>query len=365
MLTFIPLEHYSQTYYFFMAIIVVMMVLHCSTASLNTNFRSNIILVKSLGVFSLLFTTFYMGLRPISGHYFGDMGTYYFIFEQFKFYGMEVMPSEDRLFYIFVFICSQIMEAHTFFLVCVIIYILPLFIISLSLFKKYWFYSFLFLIISFSFWSYGTNGIRNGIATSLFLLVFIQRNTFSKGLILLISIGIHNSMLLPVCAYLLANMVNNTKLTLLVYISTIPFSLIVGSTFQSLVGRFISDPRVHYLTENNNDDVFSSTGFRWDFLTYSIFAVVLGWFFIQKKHFNDRLYSIIYRTYLISNGFWILVIYANFSNRFAYLSWFMMALVVIYPLLKDHLFKNQHKRIGILLSGYFLFTFFMNVILGA
>jgi surface polysaccharide O-acyltransferase-like enzyme len=66
---------------------------------------------------------------------------------------------------------------------------------------------------------------------------------------------------------------------------------------------------------------------------------------------------------VFANAFWILVIRANFSNRFAYLSWFMMALVIIYPLLKKEMIKNQYKVLAKVMLIYFAFTFLMNVIL--
>ena len=38
--------------------------------------------------------------------------------------------------------------------------------------------------------------------------------------------------------------------------------------------------------------------------------------------------------YLTANAFWILVIRSSFSNRFAYLSWFLMAIIIFYPFFK-------------------------------
>lgn len=57
--------------------------------------------------------------------------------------------------------------------------------------------------------------------------------------------------------------------------------------------------------------------------------------------------------------FWVLVIRANFSDRFAYLSWFMYALVMMYPLLESpDSFNNVRQKIfGLYL--YNLFTYFM------
>jgi hypothetical protein len=64
----------------------------------------------------------------------------------------------------------------------------------------------------------------------------------------------------------------------------------------------------------------------------------------------------------MANAFWILVIRANFSNRFAYLSWFLMAVIVFYPFFKMKFFKKQNKVLAYTILGYFGFTYLMFLI---
>ena len=106
-----------------------------------------------------------------------------------------------------------------------------------------------------------------------------------------------------------------------------------------------------------------AASFRWDFLLYSATGVYAGWYYIIKKNFDDTFYIRLFNIYLIANAFWVLVIRANFSNRFAYLSWFMLGVIIIYPLLKQNFLSNQHRVIGGVLIIYFAFTYLMNVIL--
>ena len=91
----------------------------------------------------------------------------------------------------------------------------------------------------------------------------------------------------------------------------------------------------------------------------SSFPVFTGWYFIFKKNFNDKFYSHIFNIYLVCNAFWILIIRANFSNRFAYLSWFLMSLIIIYPFLKQQFFKKQELVIAKVTLFYYGFTFLM------
>lgn len=367
MLTLIPLEYYTAVYYYFLLVIVFLVLLYTQLSAFDSRFESNRKFFKILGSVTFIFVIFYMGLRPISGYYFGDMSTYNKTFEDLKFFGVTTaIPKNDIIFYYYMFVTSKIMEAGGFFLLTTFIYTVPIFIVSKKIFGKYWFYLFLMFVTSFSFWAYGTNGLRNGLATSVFLLVYSYRRLSLRLLILLVACHIHSSMIIPTVAYIIALVIHRPILLFYGWILTIPLSLFSGGFFQSLFSGFFSDDRTSYLTEGNiNGDDFSSTGFRWDFILYSAVAVLIGYYFIYKKHYQNRLYHLIYGTYLVANAFWILVIKANFSNRFAYLSWFIMPLVILYPLLEQPKTKHNHQLVGYAISLYFSFTLFMFIKSGA
>lgn len=360
MFNLIPLEHYTSTYYYVLLMIVFLMFSYTQLTVFDSKYESNKIFIKILALITFPFVFIYMGARPLSGRYFLDMVTYNQIFEILKSFGGAALPENDVFFYHYMLAASKIMDSEGFFLLTAFFYTLPLYIVSKKLFKKYWFYSFLLFVTSLSFWSYGTNGIRNGLATSIFLLVFSTQNLILRILILILAINIHSSMLIPTLGYLIALIVSRTKLLLYGWCLAIPVSLVGGDFFQRLFSKMYNDDRTSYLTEGNvNNDVFSSTGFRWDFVAYSAIAVIVGYYFIYRKHYTDKIYHVIYGTYLIANALWILVIKANFSNRFAYLSWFIMPLVVIYPLLNQPKTKQNHQLVGYSILLYFLFTFFM------
>ena len=171
----------------------------------------------------------------------------------------------------------------------------------------------------------------------------------------------HKTLFLPILAYLATYFYNNPKFYFKGWLMCIPLSLVLGGVWISLFSSlgFADDRLSGYLSSSSEEGTFSATGFRWDFLFHSAFAVFAGWYFVVKRGFSDALYNRLLNTYLICNGFWVLVIRANFSNRFAYLSWFMMAIVIIYPLLKKNFFKNQHALLGNIILAYFSFTYLM------
>lgn len=353
-LDLIPLEIYTPILYYVLALIVI----------INYLRLQNGFVINKTGILLVFFLIAYMGLRPISGFYFGDMANYYRFFESYQ-QGEPITQTDDLFFHYFTKLCSAIMNANFYFLVCALLYIYPLFLVSKKWLKAYWYYAFLLIVSSFSFWAYGTNGIRNGIAGSIFLLAVSRDKRVWQSILLFVAINFHKTMLLPTMGFVIAQFYNKPKHFMWFWVLCIPLSFIGGGVWESLFASIgFGDDRLSYLTEGNvNDDKFSGTGFRWDFLIYSATAVYAGWYFIVKKKFNDKIYNNLFITYLFANAFWILVIRANFSNRFAYLSWFMMAVIIAYPFLRSNLIKNQSKSFAKVLLLYFLFTFFMNVIL--
>lgn len=150
-----------------------------------------------LGLFLLIFVILYIGTRPISGRYFVDMQTYANEFERYASGEKKITEEKDYIFNYFMIICSKVMDVYGFFIICAMLYVVPLYRFSKKHFKEYWFYSFFILIISFSFWTYGVNGIRNGIATSLFFLALSFDKKIVTAFIFFLAISFHKSLMLP------------------------------------------------------------------------------------------------------------------------------------------------------------------------
>ena len=348
-------EIYYVVYINICLFLVVFTLLH--TRILELNNPKNLRFINFSGYVLLVFLILYIGQRPIS-YKFGDTGNYYKAYVAYQ-NGASISESVgDYGWHVFMKAAAQVMSIHSFFTIIAFIYIYPLYRISIAFFKEYWYYAFLMFVISFSFYTYGVNGIRNGAAASLFLWgISYNHKKIIMAVFFFFAIQFHKTLLLPILAYVLTYFYNNPKGYLKGWLICIPLSLLMGGMFVILFSSlgFAEDRMSGYLTGAN----VGSSPFRWDFLFHSAFAVFAGWYFIYKKKFQDKLYFQLLNTYLIANGFWILVIKANFSNRFAYLSWFMMAIIIIYPLLKQQFFKNQHVIIGKVVLAYFAFTYIM------
>lgn len=90
--------------------------------------------------------------------------------------------------------------------------------------------------------------------------------------------------------------------------------------------------------------------------------VLMTWFVTVKRQFRDRTFNILAITYILCNSFWVMVIRAAFSNRFAYLSWFLYPIIIAYPLLRFRIWKDQGNKAALILFLYAGFTYFMFVL---
>lgn len=357
----IPAEYYTNIYYQFL-LLMTLVVLAQGGTKLESS--QNLSAKKVLGFIVFVIILFYIGLRPLN-YRFGDMVIYD---RQFQTYasGAPLKIEKDALFEYFKFGTAQIASSSVFFFLCAILYLVPLYLACKKFFKDYWFYGFFMLVISFSFWTYGTNGLRNGIATSLFLYGLSKDKKFLILTILFASTFVHKSMLLPLFAYIATLVYNNSKAYFYLWLACIPLSLALGGFFTNFfmtVGIVEEKAVEGYLGEFNQaaEGVELNVGFRWDFLVYSASGVFAGWYYIYKQKYQDKLYLQLLNVFLFCNAFWILVIRANYSNRLAYLSWFMLGIIIIYPLIRNKFFENQHQVIVKVILAYFAFTYIMNV----
>lgn len=364
--TLIPIEYYTNIYYYFFLVICLYTFITSQHYSIDD--IHNLKVKKNLTYLIFLFVVIYIGTRPLSGKYFGDMRTYADTYERYS-TGIDDVEKNDFLFDLLMQGCSTIMPVEFFFLICTCLYVIPLMYATKSFFSEYQFYGFLMLVISMSFWSYGTNGLRNGIATSIFILALSRKKIINALFWILVSTQFHKSLTVPALIFIVTYFYNNSKTFFYVWLAAIPLSLVLGGFWENFflnIGLFDDNNHLegYLVLDDEFQAQFSKVGFRWDFLLYSAIGVFSAWYYIVKKDYiEDQLYVKMCNIYLLANAIWILVIRANFSNRFAYLSWFLLGLIIIYPLLKYKFFKNQHQVVGRIVFIYFMFTFLMNVIL--
>ena len=175
-----------------------------------------------------------------------------------------------------------------------------------------------------------------------------------------LAFNIHRSTALPIACVLAAFFIKDTRIILGWWIASIFLSLVAGGPIEAFfTGLGFDDRMSNYSSENIDVSAFSSLGFRWDFLLYSAMPILLGYYVVIKRKIWDQKYLLLLHTYILCNSFWVMMIRAAYSIRFAYLSWFLYALVLIYPCLKLPIWKDQGKKAALIIMGHLGFTFFM------
>ena len=334
-------------------------------------FGENGTALNHLALFLTIFLTLFLGLRPVD-----------LVFVDTKLYAdmYEIVSEYQNIDWDTVWLWNGIIvtckklgfTVNQYFLLIEIIYIGSVLIVCILTMRKNLWLSILFFLSSFSFYSYGVNGLRNGISCHLVLIgicLLLERRIVIKTIAILLFIlatAIHNSVLLPCICIFSSFFLKSPKNAIAIWGVSIIFSLIFGNVIGNFIQSFgFFEEKMGYLTdleETNISDSFSHTGFRFDFLLYSAVPVLFVWYLTVKRHFKDNLFNLIAKTYILANAFWILVIRASYTNRFAYLSWFIYPLLIAYPLIRMDIWNDQDRKTALILFAYSGFTFFMNFV---
>lgn len=300
---------------------------------------------------------------------FGDSVNYAHHFELAKYQTGEDGLKGEWLWMKLMNFTAQIGDVHTFFLIVSIGY----FGYQLWACRRFTpnnvLISYLFVLGAFSAYSYATNGIRNGLACAMLLtaLSYFGGNKKDKiiaAAIAFFAVAIHKSVLIPITmAVVSMYCIKSFKQAYGFWLFSIVLSLVLGGAISNFIaGLGFDDERVSYLT-NYDDGQYTNISFRWDFLLYSMMPIVLGYYVVIKRGIQDKTYLLLLNTYTLSNAFWVMVIRANYSNRFAYLSWFMYPIVLAYPLLKLDIWEEQQgKYLKRIMLAQIAFTWIMNTI---
>jgi hypothetical protein len=330
-------------------------ILHILTAGKNKSFP---VFIIGLGVILSVFVIYQLQSSPaLAGN---DKFNYLRLFQNISL--GQALESKDIGFGYYVYLCRSLFSDESlFFTLTALLYILGYWIFALKTFgNKYVFVFLLMVFVSFGFIAYGINTIRAGIALSMFMIaISYHKNTLVFILFGILSVLFHKSLAIPFLFFILSHYFNHPKLFLKIWILALVLSFLNISVITSFLQNVFSfDDRsgIYFDTENS---LRYKTGFRIDFVIYSSIPIAVSYYYIFKLKLKDKLYSQLFNTYLLTNAVWLLVIRMAFTDRVAYLSWFLIPFLVLYPLLKYKLPINQRKWVASILFVALSFTTFM------
>ena len=362
---FIPAYYYTTVYYTTLLVLCWFTVLYYIGAGSQRILHAEGSPVQTAAFILSLLIFFFLGLRQASTE-FGDCWLYALEYNTGAQDYRPVSLSDEWLWGCIAGVCRSMgFNVNEYFLFIEFFYIGGMFTCSLILMRKNIWIAMLFFFVAFQTFTFGTNGIRNGMACSIELVAIAL--VFEPGLkrfwgffLMFLALGIHRSTMLPTAASVASvYWVKDTKWAICFWIASIFISLVAGSEVTQIFVSLGFDDRMDQYSYEATSEYFSGTGFRWDFWLYSLFPVIMIWYVTRYRKFTDFSYAIIANVYLLCNAFWLIVIRSSFSNRFAYLSWFIYPVVMAFPLLRMNLWKDQDRKTALILFFYSGFTFFM------
>lgn len=303
-------------------------------------------------VYSLVFPFVDSYDKPIYLEYYENAETIY------SDYNRELLWGKLQLFLSSVFFNNELL--YWFFYS--VFYCVAYFFVAKKFFPyQYAGYFVLCVVACMGFVAYGSNTIRAGFGIALLLEAFCSDNRFVKILLAVASVGCHMSMLLPVVSYLFA--VYILKRERWCEIGWVLFLIITSMTsvisdIMSVLGSF--DARADDFADTDGTHEIYNVGFRFDFLIYSVVPIIFTKYNLFHMVVESKVYSLVYRLYLLNNAAWLLMIRMQYTDRVAYLSWFLIPFLLLYPVLNG-LLRTKHPQRYILRS---IFVFlFVNIVL--
>ena len=317
-----------------------------------------------LVVLLFLFAALIIGFTPVIFIGWGDRANYAIQFLAFVHdRQFEAWGGRDYGFTTWMMLLTPLRQYTYFFVVTAFVYVGMYLLAAKRISRQYSFLMFLMILSTFQFYAYGTNTLRAGLAVSILMLALTYyRQPTKMYLLMIVALSIHFSMMIPVAAAIVSKYYNKPRFFFYFWCFCVLLSAVSGSFFQTLFLNLglVEDTRVSYF--NVTEQIVYKTGFRVDFIIYSCVPIVLGALYRIKKGFRDKFYEFIYGTYIIANAFWLLVIRMNFTDRVAYLSWFLYPILLLYPIFKKpQLFKNSGMVYGVTVIGYEAFMLFMTL----
>lgn len=307
--------------------------------------------------------TLWIGLRPVSGA-FGDTVNYALGYSNLDPHNIKMNWSEEWIWQWLMNGCKAIgLSVNSFFLIVAVGYVYSALLAVYRFMPSDPMLGVVFLLCSLMFFPFAVNGLRNGLACHMVLLgasLLFDDKWLWGSLVCLIAFGIHRSVLLPITAVFVGLfLMRDVRYAIIFWGLSILVSLVIGDAISGFFSSLGFDDRMTQYISIDNMSEFSREGFRWDFLLYSAVPVVMAWYVCIYKNCSDNWYNVLCVTYLLCNAFWIMVIRSAFSNRFAYLSWFLYPVIIAYPLVNRKFRDDQDRFTGWILLAYASFSVFM------
>jgi hypothetical protein len=317
----IPIEYYTISFYSLLSFCVLFMLMPLfkyynlqRAIGSNLNFKVFII---------LLLPILFIGFRDAFGDrlYLGDTLVYTNMYQKLS-VSNNLVFDKDPGFYFFMKFFANWISVKWFYVLCASLYVILPYVAFKKWFGNNAFIALVMFVVSMSFWGYGINGLRNGLATSFFIYALgcVHTNKIKMIVFMIFAYTFHQTLLLPILIYFLTLKFTNTKLFIILWLLMVVVSFFLGDFFNVLLSDIsklidFGAARGQDIFADEYDGKEMLRGYRFDFILYSGLPILFGHIYTTKKKFLDKFYIQLLNIYILSNVVWLFVIYAAYSNR--------------------------------------------------
>lgn len=334
---------YYESAYLVIVTLLTFIVSHQYASYSEERFKESWQIINPGAFFLTVGMVLFIGFRPIS-HVFVDMGGYALDWRVHEVDIFEFSWDKENFLYdnFYEWLKSLKVDIRIFFVTMSSFYFGFMYWACQKLFPRDTVYALLIILGAFSTFSYGTNGIKAGVAASIFLCALAYSKQILPCIIFLfLSLGCHHAMMLPVVAFGICYFYRNPRVFVAIWIVCVLLAALHITSFEEIFASLSDERGTGYLLNENPE--FNSR-FRPDFVFYSFLPALLGYLILFHTSYQSSTYKLIYSTYLLTNSVWMLCMYVQFNNRIAYLSWLMIPFVIIYPFFDKEFIPGQYKR---------------------
>ncbi len=353
----IPADYYIVIFHIIVVIATIIILNDYNYTTQNPDISKG----NKTGLNLAIFLSILIGLRPINIA-FVDMVGYAGLYDWIKSAGVDYDWNTENVIFdnLILFASKNGYDKEIFFLIITSIYYIITFWGIKRIFKNHSLAAYIVWLGSFSTFSYGVNGIKAGAAAAIFILALsFYDKKFYAIILSLIALGFHHSMLVCIVAYICVVLLKNPKYYLTFWCLCFIISSLRITYFQMLFANLSDDSGASYLLTTEGEDFGGKGGFRLDFILYSVLPIAIGYMALFTKKLASSKYTLLYNFYLLTNGIWMLCMYASFTNRIAYLSWFIYPIVLTYPLLEMRWGSDRDQLFKFIVSLNLCFTLVM------
>ena len=260
---FIPAYFYTTVYYTSLLVITWFTVLYYIGAASQRILHAEGSPIQFAALILAVVVTLFLGLRQVSFE-FGDTPMYAHSYENMAHHFESIDLSSEWLWENISFFCRYLnFSVNEYFLFIEVFYIGGMFVCSWILMRKNLWIAMLFFFTAFQVFSFGTNGIRNGMACALEMVAIAlvveqgPKRVFAF-ILMFLAMGIHRSTMLPTTAIISSlYFIKDTKWAIRFWISSIFLSLVAGSEITQFFASLGFDDRMENYSSEATSDVFS------------------------------------------------------------------------------------------------------------